>query len=887
MQKKNSIGYILIQFQLEKTSGGFISIDKMWGTTGTQEEKTLFINNIIAELFLKDSGYTDVFFSAVNFHGFYRDGDIPSERVLTGGFTKRKSDFTTVSHYKIPGFNNPFLMGRVLGTPLTIDDSKRFTVFAEGNKVFQIEMVPNEFGFKTNNIEVFKDGLCKIRIQDIQKEANTFERIILGKYPKKYLYSIDGKMLLVTNSINTNFMQELKPDLGLGDKVGVFDIEAQRVTQDNGRVIFKPYLICIYYNNLDATAGLSFFLGDHKDECHMFKEAFKSILRRKFNGYTFNCHNLSNFDSNFILKYIFELAEASIVFRDGRIISITLNYGTPINGKYPYRLYIQDSIQKLPSSLKKLGLSFNTNIKKDVFPHSFVDTNKLDYVGPVPSMEFFPLDTFSSVTEYNSYVINNFPYHDWNLKKESIKYCQLDCISLHQVLIKFSQLIWDKYHINITKFPTLTSLTFSIFRAHFLGNNKIPMLAGQFYNDIKQAYTGGATDMFIPTNLLKNNISSSSILSKVFKNAWKVICILYYYDVNSLYPYIMSQFELPCGKIVYFEGNIYDENLIINNIIPQGVLGFYYCKVIAPTNLLHPIIQLRHNNTTLAPLGSFECMLYSKEIENARKYGYDIQVLRGYYFTEKAYLFKDYIKQLYEFRLTYDKSHPMNLIAKLLMNSLYGRFGMDFSLENTTIVNNIEINDMLNSKNNINGNIIDVEPLGKNNFIVTRDQPFYANINDKMSSLSHHHNINVGVAAAITALARIYMSKFKNNPLIKLFYTDTDSIFTDKSPVEMNTIFNDIIGNKLGQLKLECVINRAVFLAPKAYCLELVNQEQIIKIKGLNSNVIKNLMGEQVLTLDTFIKVLSMDSVEIVNQHKTIKNLLDGSLDIIEQAYTI
>ena len=76
---------------------------------------------------------------------------------------------------------------------------------------------------------------------------------------------------------------------------------------------------------------------------------------------------------------------------------------------------------------------------------------------------------------------------------------------------------------------------------------------------------------------------------------------IYYYDVNSLYPYIMSLFELPCGKIVYFEGNIYDENLIINNIIPQNVLGFYYCKVIAPTNLLHPIIQLRINNTTLAP----------------------------------------------------------------------------------------------------------------------------------------------------------------------------------------------------------------------------------------------------------------------------------------------
>ena len=205
-------------------------------------------------------------------------------------------------------------MGTVLGTPISTNDSMRYTVFAEGNKVFQIEVIKNEFGFKTNNIEVFKEGLCKIRIQDIQKEAGTFERVILGKYPKKYLYSIDGKMLLVTNSINTNFMQELAGDKILSNKIGVFDIEAQRVTQDNGRVIFKPYLICIYYNNLDATAGLSFFLGDYINESYMFKDAFQSILRRKYNGYTFNCHNLSNFDSNFILKYIFELAKADIVF---------------------------------------------------------------------------------------------------------------------------------------------------------------------------------------------------------------------------------------------------------------------------------------------------------------------------------------------------------------------------------------------------------------------------------------------------------------------------------------------------------------------------------------------------------------------------------------------
>lgn len=162
-------------------------------------------------------------------------------------------------------------------------------------------------------------------------------------------------------------------------------------------------------------------------------------------------------------------------------------------------------------------------------------------------------------------------------------------------------------------------------------------------------------------------------------------------------------------------------------------------------------------------------MLYSAEIVNARKYGYQIEVLRGYYFTGKKTVFKDYVLQLYSLRLEYDKSHPMNMVAKLLMNSLYGRFGMDYSLENTSIVTNKEVLNLLNSTDSFSSNkhVIDVEPLGDNSFIVTQESD---NLKAKISSLSHHHNINVGIAAAVTALARIEMSKFKNQKSLKLYY---------------------------------------------------------------------------------------------------------------------
>jgi hypothetical protein len=41
----------------------------------------------------------------------------------------------------------------------------------------------------------------------------------------------------------------------------------------------------------------------------------------------------------------------------------------------------------------------------------------------------------------------------------------------------------------------------------------------------------------------------------------------------------------------------------------------------------------------------------------------------------------------------------------------------------------------------------------------------------KLNNFYETHNVNIAIASSITALARIEMSKFKNNPDIKLYYT--------------------------------------------------------------------------------------------------------------------
>lgn len=89
----------------------------------------------------------------------------------------------------------------------------------------------------------------------------------------------------------------------------------------------------------------------------------------------------------------------------------------------------------------------------------------------------------------------------WSFKLEAIKYCELDCESLHQILCTYNQTIFNKFKINIHKSLTGPSLTMRIFKTHFLKSNTIFQLLGKIESDIRQSYSGGAVDMYIPHNI--------------------------------------------------------------------------------------------------------------------------------------------------------------------------------------------------------------------------------------------------------------------------------------------------------------------------------------------------------------------------------------------------
>jgi hypothetical protein len=621
------------------------------------------------------------------------------------------------------------------------------------------------------------------------------------------------------------------------------DLETIGVSNGKGEVL-SPYLLCWYDGKRDK--NYSYFINDNINLKGMIYSAMKDICIRKYKNYKIYLHNFSKFDSIFLIKYLTKIGKCDPIIHKGKIISFSFSP----NWKKDFRITFLDSYLLLPGSLKNLSKSFNIESPKDLFPILFNDIN---YQGSIPNIKYFNNITHEEYENYKEIFTNKI----WNFKEESIKYCIKDCIALYQILWKFNKLIYKKFHLNIVEYPTLPSLAFSIFRGNYYKNEVIHQLSGNIDKDIRLGYTGGSTDMFIPKN----------------PEGVKI----YVYDVNSLYPYVMNEFPYPIGTPIYFEGDILKDN-------PEA-FGFFYCKIQSPDNLNHPILQLHHKTQsgirTISPLGSFEGWFFSKELENAKNFGYKYEILRGYLF-EKEYIFKNYVNDLYSLRLEYPKTDPMNYIAKILLNSLYGRFGMNDDFNILDIVNKTELKEIEESHLNIDS-VIQLSSNAKaekEKYLVSYSNPDNKIIT-KMDGNKEIHNINIAIASAVTAYARIHMSQFKNNPNAlarpNLYYSDTDSLYFD-GPLPDHFISDTI----LGKMKLEGIYNKAIFLAPKVYALEN-EKDKIIKIKGLTKeSIIKNN-----ITLDSLEILLNKDYNLIINQNKWFRSLSEGNIQILEQTYNL
>src|SRR5260221_8888125 len=613
-----------------------------------------------------------------------------------------------------------------------------------------------------------------------------------------------------------------KRDLLRDDKYLTFDIECF-LDKDNK---FRPYSCAWYHPNKYKE-----YIVNSKTSWDEILELCIEDLFTDFPNYTIYVHNLSSFDSVFMLKVLNKNYKCKTIFKNNRAIKIILSKEVvnEKNKKIKKKiLTIKDSLMLLPFSLENLIKSFNISTPKLIFPYYFIkNIEDINYSGDIPDKKYFSEDT--NLEEYLSLNENYSPKKEkpWVFKIENSKYMFNDVKSLYQIIDKFSKETYELERINITKVISISSLALKVFLSNYYDKNNNPIYIPLYshYKEIKKAYYGGRVEVFKPYG----------------EN-------LYYYDVNSLYPYIMMD-GLPSGNIIRS-----------NNSDLDFYNGFCYASVNVPENLDKPILPFRdENGNSYNPTGNWTGWFSSEILKYAISQGVKVKIHYGYTYNEKRPIFKSYVDIYYKYKKRNKNNKGKSLISKLLLNSLYGRFGLKDINNETKIVNKAEALNIILKYKVLENQILDEESdLEYIKYIKEPSSILYQTNFPESLKLTKNFNTrndfftrNVGIAAMITSKANIFMDKFINLENNNCYYTDTDSVVLEK-PLD-----NKYIGEEIGQFKLVGKVKKGYFISPKLYYLILENGQIIKKSKGIPNNLLQE---------EDFIKLSKGEIVEVTTK---------------------
>nr|QWO71398.1 DNA polymerase [Termitomyces sp. T32] len=777
---------------------------------------------------IKDTAYfslkpSDIIFT-YKIQGKEPNGEVIKESKLNRADSVKESKES--SNFKFKGYSLPSTMDySEWGEVISESDTSAIVKKAKSSLNYHIQISNTEL-----KVEVKVKDKTILEFIDILLEKGKLNSFIRRIKNQEYIF-IDGELTIKKVKKETKFLKRILLEEYMISDFLTLDLETRTIDG-----IMTPYSVSIY----DGEAIMSFYLSDFKSTDEMLKSAIVSIMTPKYQNYRVYVHNFSHFDGIFLLRILSELTEFNIkpVIREGRIINLKFSFSI-FNNKY--KLHFRDSYLLLPFSLRKLALNFEV-AAKGIFPYKFVNNKNLslDYTGEIPGYEYF--DNLS-LQDYNQYC-ESFNKKSWNLREETIKYCNQDVVTLYLVLVKFQKKIFALFRVNIIKYPTLASLSLAIYRSQYLGDFKIPLIDGNLFTDIKKGYSGGSVDVYKP-----------------FSDKGEKI---YRYDVNSLYPFVMRKEYMPVGNPIFFEGDISLISRGSGYDLDTNPFGFFEVEVTAPKSLRIPLLQTRIRSEdgirTVSPLGTWKGTYFSEEIYNAIKFGYKFKIIRGYLF-EKQKIFSGFVDFIYDLKVKSKRGTPDYLISKLLLNSLYGRFGMNPEMEHHVIISEDDTSKIIKAKT-----VTSITNLNNGKELISFFDPHDWDLENDKKSL----NISVPIAAAVTSSARVHMSQFKTLKDIELFYTDTDSIDINRP------LPSKYIGEELGLMKLEHIFNEAIFLAPKVYG-GVTDTYEYVKIKGLKNPI----------TFEEMKPLLFKDQSVEINQEKWYRNISSGNINIKQEIYTL
>lgn len=254
------------------------------------------------------------------------------------------------------------------------------------------------------------------------------------------------------------------------------------------------------------------------------------------------------------------------------------------------------------------------------------------------------------------------------------------------------------------------------------------------------------------------------------------------YDVNSLYPWVMYYKELPWGEPIYYTGKyVYDEDYPL-----------YVCRVLVDIKVRDefvPTLQIKGNPN----YASNEYITKTIEPEIITVTSVDLAILQKHYYGTFVFLdgwkyksstklFREYIDKWMTLKekATKEKNKALRTICKLMLNSLYGKFGVNPEVVSRHVRFNAE----------------------------TEKVEFY------LSEKEHRKPLYIAMASFITAYAREKTINSVQENYNRFLYCDTDSMHLERDE-DVNGIEVDPV--KLGAWDHESTFIRAKFLRQKTY----------------------------------------------------------------------
>ena len=379
-----------------------------------------------------------------------------------------------------------------------------------------------------------------------------------------------------------------------------------------------------------------------------------------------------------------------------------------------------------------------------------------------------------------------------------------------------------------------------------------------------------------------------------------------YYDFTSLYSFINKNRRIPTKHPKIIRENFEDI---------QNYFGLIKCRVLPPAEVYHPVLPVRLKGKLFFPLckqcvldacnkcchsefkRSFVGTFTTIEVVKAIEKGYRVlKIEEVWHFEESSdTLFTDYvnfflklkqessgwpswvktpedetkyIRDYFEhegiqLRREYIKKNPgLRAVAKLCLNSLWGRFAM-----RTDHVITEFVNDPLSFYRLVNGADVELHDI-----CLLTDDLVEVMYNRKHEFQVEHKATNIFIGIFTTAWARLELYNLLDLVGQNVLYCDTDScIFLSKPGCALPKL-----GDYLGELTDEVVtdygegtfITDFVCTGPKCYAYKCNNGMQKCKLKGFTLNY-KNSKALNFETMkDMICNLDSNKCIDIVNERK-------------------